>query len=186
MPFIQIQFKNIYFDCNVQKMCVSPAFTCPNYNHSWSCPPVAPYLEEEISTYKKYYLIYSQFNLESYVKEMKKKHPKRSEQRIKNAFYMKSVYRNDLSKEIDKFLDEYQDPYKEKLVLYVGSCIVCQNKKDGKCTYDSGDPCRYPDKRRYSMEAVGIEVIKTVLNLKSEIEYPSNKYSYQFGLVCFK
>jgi hypothetical protein len=36
------------------------------------------------------------------------------------------------------------------------------------------------------MEAVGIEVVKTVLNLELDIDYPSKKYSYKFGLACFK
>ncbi|TFG06600.1 MAG: DUF2284 domain-containing protein [Promethearchaeota archaeon] len=186
MPFVEIQFKDIFFNPEVQKMCVSRTFTCPNYNHSWSCPPAAPYLEQEISTYKKFFLIYSKFDLESYVKEIKLKHPRRSEQKIKNNYYMKSVYRNDLGKEIEKFLKQYQEPHEKKLILHVGACTVCNNKNDGKCTYDSGEPCRYPEKRRYSMEAVGIEVIKTVMNLKADIEYPSHKYSYQFGLACFK
>jgi len=38
------------------------------------------------------------------------------------------------------------------------------------------------------MEAAGIEVISTVRDLRDRfnIEYPSNKYSYRFGLACFK
>ena len=124
--------------------------------------------------------------MESYVKEMKAKHPRRSEQRIKNSFYMKYIYQNDLDIEVEKFFDQNKTPYQEKLVLYDGSCRVCQNKKEGACAYVSGNPCRYPKEMRYSMEAIGIEVIKTVLNLNSDIEYPSNKYSYRFGLVCLK
>ena len=186
MPFIQIRYEDIYFDPKVQKMCVSPSFTCPYYNHAWSCPPVAPYLEEEVSTYKEFYLVFSKFDLETYIKEMKAKHPRRSEMRIRNSFYMKSMYRNDLETEMDKFLNQYKTPYEKRLLLYDGSCKVCYSKKDGKCTYDSGNPCRHPDEKRYSMEAVGIEVIRTVINLKADIEYPSNKYNYRFGLACFK
>jgi hypothetical protein len=38
------------------------------------------------------------------------------------------------------------------------------------------------------MEAIGIEVIQTVRDLRDRlnIEYPSNKFSYRFGLACFK
>ncbi|MFX1385559.1 MAG: DUF2284 domain-containing protein [Promethearchaeota archaeon] len=186
MPFIQIRYENIYFDPKVQKMCVSSVFACPYYNHSWSCPPIAPYLEEEISTYKEFFLVYSKFNLEKYIKEIKAMHPKRSEMRIKNSSYMKIMYRNDLEMEMEKFLNQYQTTYGKKLILYDGSCKVCYNKKAGKCTYDSGKPCRNPNEMRYSMEAVGIEVIRTVINLKASIEYPSNKYHYRFGLACFK
>jgi predicted metal-binding protein len=186
MPYIQIRYEDIYFDPKVQEMCVSPAFTCPYYNHTWSCPPVAPYLEKEISTYKEFFLVYSKFDLEKYINEMKIRHPKRSEMRIRNSFYMKNMYHNDLEMEMDKFLDQYQSPYERRLLLYDGSCKVCYSKKAGKCTYDSGKTCRFPDEKRYSMEAVGIEVIRTVIGLKADIEYPSNKYHYRFGLACFK
>ncbi len=190
MPFVEIESEDIFFDPKVQTLCVSPAFTCPFYGHSWACPPEAPYLEDEVKKYQKFYLIYSIFDLETYIKEIKAKHPRRSEYRIKNSFYMKSQFRGDLEEEFDKFLESFNNGNDTKLLLYDGSCKVCRNKKDGGCTYDSGKPCRYPDKRRYSMEAVGIEVIKTVIGLKSnlklDIEYPSNKYAYRFGLACIK
>ncbi len=186
MPFIQIRYEDIFFNPKVQQMCVSSAFTCPYYNHSWSCPPAAPYMEQEISKYKLFYLVYSKFDLESYIKETKAKRPKRSEYQIRNSFYMKSIYKNDLEKEMESFLNQYNTPHEKKLILYDGSCKVCYSKRDGKCTYDSGEPCRNPDEMRYSMEAVGIEVIRTVVHLKADIEYPSNKFHYRFGLACFK
>ncbi|MHA1256098.1 MAG: DUF2284 domain-containing protein, partial [Promethearchaeota archaeon] len=53
-----------------------------------------------------------------------------------------------------------------------------------KCTYDSGKQCRYPNKKRYSMEAVGIHVTNTVKNLNLDIEWPPVNYYYRFGLIC--
>ncbi|TFF90413.1 MAG: DUF2284 domain-containing protein [Promethearchaeota archaeon] len=167
-------------------MCVTPAFTCPNYNKSWSCPPAAPYMEEKVSKYKEFYLVYSKFDLETYIKDTKAKHPRRSEQKIKNRFYMKYIYQNDLDVEIDKFFEQYKSEFEKRLVLYDGACRICQLKKVGNCAYENDEPCRYPEEMRYSMEAVGIEVIKTVLKLKADIEYPSNKYIYRFGLICLK
>ena len=42
-------------------------------------------------------------------------------------------------------------------------------------------------KKRFSMEAVGIEVIRTVYDLKQkDFEYPSKDYAYRFGLVCLR
>ncbi|MHA2131125.1 MAG: DUF2284 domain-containing protein, partial [Promethearchaeota archaeon] len=73
-----------------------------------------------------------------------------------------------------------------KLVLLGGFCRVCYNQKDKGCTYDSGDPCRYPDRRQYSMEAVGIHVTDTVKNLNLDIEWPPTNHVYRFGLVCLK
>ncbi|MCJ7648379.1 MAG: DUF2284 domain-containing protein, partial [Candidatus Lokiarchaeota archaeon] len=74
--------------------------------------------------------------------------------------------------------------YNEKFILWDGYCRICF--KEGKnCTYDDGIPCRYPDKKRFSMEAVGIDVDKTVKNVNIEIEWPPINYAYRFGLICY-
>jgi len=61
---------------------------------------------------------------------------------------------------LGKFHEKHKEPYEKRLILYGSFCKVRYNKEDGGCTYDSGNPCRNPDQRRYSMEAVVIEVIR--------------------------
>jgi len=188
MPFTQIQYDDIYFDRKVQEMCISPNFKCPFYGHSWSCPPNSPYLEKALSTYTEFYLIYSMFNLEGYIQKEKER-TNRSEFYIKNTFLLtKSFESNDLENEVAKFLNQYDKAYKKLLLLYDGSCKYCKTQKAGACSFDSGEPCRFPKEKRFSMEAIGIEVIRTIRDLKNKlnIKYPSNKYSYRFGLACFK
>jgi predicted metal-binding protein len=96
----------------------------------------------------------------------------------------------DLEEEFSKFLQQHNRNFSKKLLLYDGTCRYCKIQNKGSCTYDSGNPCRFPIEKRYSMESVGIDVISTVRELKQkeviDIEYPSNKYSYRFGLACFK
>lgn len=186
MPILEIKFKDIIFDQNVQTYCINSNFKCPSYGHSWACPPEAPYLEREVSQYIKFYLIFVKFNLGSYIEKEKLRHPKRNETSIRNAFFMKNLLRDRLEKEIKLFINEYQNSYEEKLILWDGFCRLCFNEKDKGCTYDAGDPCRYPDKKRYSMEAVGIDVTQTVKNLNFNLEWPPNKHVYRFGLVCLK
>ncbi len=191
MPFVPIQFRDLIFDPKVQEMCVSSSFKCPYYNHSWSCPPRAPYLEKAVSTCNDFYSIYSLFDLESYIKKQKEINPDRSEFYIKSMFLLtKSFELNNLEGEFEKFLSQHAKEYKKRLLLYDGTCRYCALQGAGKCTFDDNLPCRFPKDRRYSMEAVGIEVISSVMNLvkksKLEIEYPSKKYSYRFGLACFK
>jgi predicted metal-binding protein len=186
LPFLEINFKDIIFDKKVQTYCINSEFKCPSYGHSWACPPEAPYLEEITSKHKKFYLIYVKFNLENYIEEEKLKHPKRKEESIRNAFFMKNLLRDKLEEEIELFLKEHQYLYKEKLVLWDGFCRLCFNEKDQNCTYDSGEPCRYPEKKRYSMEAVGIDVTQSARNLNLNLEWPPNEFVYRFGLVCFK
>ena len=186
MPFLEIKFDDIIFDPIVQTFCVNPNFKCPSYAHSWACPPEAPYLEQQVSQYKQFYLIFVKYNLGRYIEKEKVKHPKRSEKSIRNAFFMKNLLRDKLEQEIKFFIDEKQLPFKERLILWDGFCRICSNEKDRGCTYDNGEPCRYPDKKRYSMEAVGIDVNQTVKNLKFNIEWPPSDFVYRFGLVCFK
>lgn len=190
MPFAQINFDDIYFDPKVQEMCISPSFKCPFYGHSWSCPPNSPYLENTISSYKEFYLIYSLFDLETYIKKEKAR-TNRSEFFIKNTFLLTKTFEsNDLENEFFNFLKQYNKKYRKRLLLYDGTCRYCKINNLGACTYDISKPCRCPSEKRYSMEAVGIEVIRTVRNLKKkqiiDIEYPSNKIYYRFGLACFK
>ncbi len=186
MPYIEVKLEDIVFDPIVQAYCNNPKFRCPNYNHSWCCPPNAPYLEDKVSEFKKLFIIYFQFDLKFYIKEVKAKHPKRSESRILNSLYRKNLVRDYLEQEIFEFFNEYKEKYDEKLVLWDGFCRVCYNEKDKCCTYDSGEPCRYPDRKRYSMEAVGIHVTNTVKNLNFDIEWPPVNHYYRFGLVCLK
>ncbi len=185
MPAVEIIVEDIIFDPKVQSYCNNSNYQCPNYGHSWTCPPEAPYLEEEVSHYKKFFLIYYEFNLKEYVERIKLEFPKRSEEKIRNSFYRKDIVRDYLGKEVNTFLQNYGNSYNEKLILWDGYCRICF--KEGKnCTYDDGIPCRYPDKKRFSMEAVGIDVDKTVKSVDIEIEWPPVNFAYRFGLICFK
>ena len=186
MPFLEIKLKDIIFDPKVQTYCINSNFKCPSYGHSWACPPEAPYLEEEVSKYIKFYLIYVKFNLAEYIEKEKLKHPNRKAKNIRNAFLMNNILRDELEQELKLFIGENQSQYDGKLVLWDGFCRLCFNEKDKNCSYDSGYSCRYPDKIRYSMEAVGIDVSQTVKNLNFKLEWPPNQYIYRFGLVCFK
>jgi len=186
VPFLKVNLRDIVFDPKVQTYCINPNFKCPSYGHSWACPPEAPYLEQEVSQYKQFYLIFVKYNLKKYTEKEKAKHPSRSEISIRNAFFMKNLLRNNLEQEIKLFINEQQNSHEEKLILWDGFCRVCSNERDKGCTYDAGDPCRYPDNKRYSMEAVGIDVSQTVKNLKFNLEWPPNDFVYRFGLVCLK
>ena len=103
MPYMEISVDQIAFHPEVQTYCNNPKFLCPYYGHSWTCPPEAPYLEEEVSQYKKIYLLYHQFDIEAYVNEIKAKHPRRSENRIRSSLFRRNYVRDYLEKEIYQF-----------------------------------------------------------------------------------
>jgi predicted metal-binding protein len=186
LPYREINLKDIIFDPKVQTYCVSSNYKCPSYGHSWACPPEAPYLEEEVSKFKAFYLVYCEIDLVNQVKKEKVKNPNLSESQIRTKLLGSSLLRDKMREEIKFLLNKEQNENKEKLILGSGYCRACFNKKDGGCTYDSGKPCRYPNKKRYSMEAAGIHVTETIKNLGLNIEWPPINYVYQFGLVCLK
>jgi predicted metal-binding protein len=147
---------------------------------------VAPYLEKEISKYKRFFLVYKKFNLDEYIIKEKERHQKRKKKRILNSFYRKNILRDHLEQEVYTFLKEFKDTYKESIILWDGHCRLCF-KENKRCTYDEGEPCRYTP--RYSMEAVGINVDQTIKNLNNDeikMEWPPEHSAYRFGLVCFK
>ncbi len=186
MPSVEIKLNDIVFDPEVQTYCNNPKFKCPNYGHSWACPPNAPYLEEKVSEFQRFFIVYHQFDLKKYVAKIQANHPKRKKDRILRNFYAKDMMNDHLEQEMAQFLNDHQGSYKEKLILWHGFCRVCSNSKDKCCTYDSGKPCRYPNRKKHSMEAVGINVNDTVKNLKIDLEWPPINYAYRFGLVCFR
>jgi predicted metal-binding protein len=173
MPWKEISKDLIIFDPIVQSYCNNPEYLCPYYGHSWACPPNAPYLEEEIMNYKKYYLIYTKFDLKG------KKHNKHK----KSLSY--SYMRENMEYEMENFLETHREKFNELRILWDGHCRICE-KEDKKCSIEDDDPCRYPDKIRYSMEAVGIDVTQTVKNVNIDIEWPPINHVYRFGLVCIK
>jgi len=186
LPYQEINLKDIIFDPKVQTFCVSPDYKCPSYGHSWACPPEAPYLEKEVSKFKKFFLVYCEIDLINQIKKEKYRNPNLSESQIRTKLLLSAILRDKMENEVQILLNENQNKTKEKLILWGGYCRVCFNKKDKGCTYDSGKPCRYPNKKRYSMEAVGIHVTDTIKHLGLNIEWPPINYVYQFGLVCLK
>lgn len=171
MPWEEIPKNAIIFDPEVQTYCNNPKYRCPFYGHSWGCPPEAPYLEDEIMKYEKFYLIYIKLNLND---ESRKDNRKG---------YNYNEMRERMEREMDKFFILHQNKFNEIRILWDGHCRICE-KENEKCSINNGSPCRYPDKIRYSMEAVGIEVSQTVKNVNIDIEWPPVNHVYRFGLVC--
>jgi predicted metal-binding protein len=173
MPWKEIPQEALIFDTKVQSYCNNPKYVCPYFGHSWACPPKAPYLEEEIMSYESYFLIYTKFDLKGNSMKNKK--------RYKGYSYMRKI----MEKEIESFLKQHNDRFDELKILWDGHCRICE-KENKTCSIENNIPCRYPNKIRYSMEAVGIDVTQTVKNVNLDIEWPPVNRIYRFGLICAK
>ncbi len=63
-----------------------------------------------------------------------------------------------------KAFDRYLRKLEEETggtALNAGSCILCPEG----CTRPEGKPCRFPDKRRYSLESLGADITATIGDL---------------------
>ncbi len=185
MTRIEIKREKIIFDPKVQTYCNNPRFRCPNYGHNWACPPEAPYLDNILTNYTRFYLIYEKFDLKGYIKEKKSKFPTHNEEKIINSFYRENFMRDWIEEDIRRFIKKFEGKFKEIFILWDGHCRVCE-KEQKMCTHDEGLECRYPNDIHYSMEAVGIDVTETVKNLNLDIEWPPKNHAYRFSLACVK
>ena len=56
----------------------------------------------------------------------------------------------------------FEEKYTDSKAFFAGTCHLCL---DEDCTRKAGLPCRYPDKIRPSLEAVGFDMGKTSAEL---------------------
>lgn len=147
---------------------------CPNYDKTWSCPSY-------------------DFDVESYWKKYKTL----DLTAVKIIFDKETVEKAYTKDEIQKIMDDSLFTEKERLSqelfeaelntpgsisLSAGSCSICK----GNCTRESGEPCRFPDKMRYSIESIGGNVGMTIDKLMGlELEWmEEGKLPGYFVLVC--
>lgn len=112
---------------------------CPNYGNKWSCPPFSSPYKNMIGKYSKAILICLSTDMEQYL-DVKNKYlaVKAANVTLKNS--VEKIARN-----IEKEVQGY--------ALLSGSCRLCR-----PCACKKHQNCRHPDKMRYSIEAVYLDV----------------------------
>jgi len=130
---------------------------CSNYKNCWGCPPYAPLLERYNQKNYKYCLVYCfwldwDFSIAS------------------DNPYFKLINAN-------RTLSPYATKYGQKLEMLLGG----KDMIDGRCplcpkcyaSFEPKQPCKFPTKRRSSLEAVGLDA-----SLLSErvLEHPIQWY----------
>ncbi len=108
---------------------------CPNYSNVWACPP---YDFDVIGLWNRY------SRLTVYARKIYFA-PETTEA---ESLQMMEDVKAEMSREL--FALEEANP--GTLSLSAGSCTLCGK---GNCTRPSGQPCRHPEKLRYSIESLG-------------------------------
>ena len=160
-----------YVDVNTFLECCR---ACPNYDAIWSCPSYDFDVIEYWRKYQKLDLIAVKIMFdEAYAG---KEFPEEEIQRITEASVKK------VKQELSEELLDREQKVPGSISLSAGSCIRCE----GGCTRREKEPCRFPDKMRYSIESLGGNVGLTISKLMGiELEWmESGKLPHYFVLVC--
>ena len=114
---------------------------CRNYDKKYSCPPKSPDFPS-ICQKEGLFIVLFKCDLTQI-----KNTPEFNKIRIANSI-MKS--------RIDKLMRKLETDFNNKLkFLSSGSCRLCK-----KCNLEKNLPCKYPQKMRFSLESIGINVEK--------------------------
>ena len=133
---------------------------CPNYNHSWSCPP---YDFDVI----EYWMRFQTLHLFAHKLTIDPEYLDRIYTPEELKLLMEQIFsegRDGLSSRVFAMEKEYPGSIS---LAAGGSCPKCQ----GHCTRLDGKPCRFPDTLRHSIEALGGNVgltIEKLMGLKLE------------------
>ena len=124
---------------------------CNNYEKLWSCPSYDFNPEDYWKEYDELLVVARKIIFGEGVDQDR-------------SYEIMLEVKEDMSRE----LYELEKQYPDSISLSAGSCSLC---KDG-CTRAVGEPCRYPEMMRYSIESLGGDVGRTVSKLMGyELEW---------------
>jgi predicted metal-binding protein len=130
--------------CTFDKLCKTG---CLNFNNKWSCPPFSPSYSELSANYSNLLLILLFCNLEQF-------------NYIKNGYTKVRAGNIILKSIVDRFLRSLEKTF-GGIMISNGSCRLCK-----PCTRKTNlDKCKKITEMRYSMESLGLNVIKISTDL---------------------
>lgn len=147
---------------------------CSNYDKVWSCPS---YDFNVIQYWKRFQTLHLTACKILFPEEMlAKTYTKEETDRIIRQVVLPEKQR------LTDMLMEEEKKYPGSVSLSAGTCQLCENG----CAKPLGKPCRFPEKMRYSIEALGGNVGLTIEKLMGiRLEWmEEGKLPHHFVLVC--
>lgn len=133
------------------------AFGCEHYSKNWSCPPNSISPEQTRNLLREY---------------------------TKAVLVIGDNGAMDLKKFRQAMLDMEDklvlNGFPKSIALSMGPCDICE-----KCTLPDGKLCRYPLKRRPSVEGMGIDVLSTVKKFKKNLEFLGKRF-FSVGIILLE
>lgn len=142
---------------------------CVNYGKKYSCPPFAPNFEFLMENKEGLFVVLFKCDLKE----------------INSTEYNKIRIANVCLKSRMVKLMRFLENKFGTIFLSTGACNLCKS-----CKVKLNESCKYPDKKRYSLEAVGIDCDDLCESLfKTSLLWYKNKKSPQYscvvcGLIC--
>ena len=156
-----VDMKEYIEDCVDVDQFIEYCKECHNYDQTWSCPPFSFDPAEYLKAYGRIRVIGWKINIPE---EYRLRIYSNKEQNLMMETLLAQP-KKDLDREM--LLLEKENP--GSMALSGGSCLYC---KPGACAKTEGKPCRFPEKMRYSIEALGGNVGLTVTKyLKQKLEW---------------
>ena len=159
---IIIEPRNLIFEENVRMNC----FYCGKYNNNWRCPPNLPDLD-----YKKMMREYESGLVVALTYPIEQQS---DYNRIRND---SSVILHKLLLELEKWM--YNHNSSNAISFIGGSCKLCK----GGC---GKERCNNPYMSRTPVEALGINIVKSLKQYNIDITFPTDKVLKRVGLVLWQ
>jgi len=160
-----VPVQNVVVDPRVNFKCQVPL--CKYYGRSHICPPRVMDAEKFAKVLARYsFAILVQISLPA--KEMGADREKMVHEQVKKL--------NEIVAKLER--DAFLFGYRFAAGLGGGPCPLCE-----ECSAIVGEDCRFPFQARPSMEALGIDVIKTAENAGMPIDLPPKDTYLWTGLV---
>lgn len=159
---IIIEPRNLIFEENVRMNC----FYCGKYNNNWRCPPNLPDLDYKkmMREYESGLVVALRYPIEQ----------QSDYNRIRND---SSVILHKLLLELEKWM--YNHNSSNAISFIGGSCKLCK----GGC---GKERCNNPYMSRTPVEALGINIVKSLKQYNIDITFPTDKVLKRVGLLLWQ
>lgn len=137
----------LFRDYRMKELSSESCKLCPNYGKVWSCPPNTPEPACYLEPYRSVFLIAVKVKYSDEVRQEFK-----SQEQVENV--RQESYERVKKAVLCRLLEKEKD-YPGSKTLGAGRCILCEH-----CSREEGKPCRYPEKRRYSITSFGFDFSK--------------------------
>lgn len=127
---------------------------CKNYNSVWTCPPFDSRSYKCIDAFSLTTIIGVKINIDQKLRNQANSAEER------DALIRKILL--EVRREFDAQLLSMEQQITPSLLYCAGSCRLCAQ---GECKRLKGEKCRYPDKMRSTLEAIGFDMGRTTSEL---------------------